>query len=140
VLERMLAGVATRRRARTAEPVGAQIEQAATSTGRSGVSCRFARETETALAELPTRDLDGEDIKVAARWGTHKAGRCVIVALASAPTAPSSRSGCGTARRRNKTVVRSLLADLVSRLCTDDWLLVVTGGSKRCPRPPGRRR
>ena len=38
VLERMLAGVATRRHARIAEPVGNALTEAATSTGRSAVS------------------------------------------------------------------------------------------------------
>ena len=59
VMERMLAGVATRRHARTGEPVGAQVDQEAKSTSRSAISRRFVRQTETALAELMGRDLDG---------------------------------------------------------------------------------
>jgi len=61
VLERMLAGVATRRHARIAEPVGQAVADAATSTGRSAVSRRFVKETETALAELLARDLTDKD-------------------------------------------------------------------------------
>src|SRR5271166_4470111 len=64
VMERMLAGVATRRHARTAEPVGAQIDREAKSTSRSAISRRFVKQTETALGELMARDLTGEDIKV----------------------------------------------------------------------------
>ena len=60
VMERMLAGVATRRHARTGEPVGG----AQRSTSKSAVSRRFARQTETALAELTARNLGGEDITV----------------------------------------------------------------------------
>jgi len=41
VLERMLAGVATRRRRAVAEPVGAAVEAKARSTSRSSVSRRF---------------------------------------------------------------------------------------------------
>jgi putative transposase len=52
VLERMLAGVATRRHARVAEPVGAQLAASATSTGRSAVSRRFVRETETGACQI----------------------------------------------------------------------------------------
>jgi hypothetical protein len=52
-LERMLAGVATRRHGRVAEQVGAQVEATAKSTSKSTISRRFVRETETALAELP---------------------------------------------------------------------------------------
>jgi len=102
VLERMLAGVATRRHARIAEPVGKALTEAATSTGRSAVSRRFVKETETALAELLARDLTGKDIKVLMLDGEHMAGRCVIVALAITAGGEKSRSGCGTARRRTR--------------------------------------
>jgi putative transposase len=45
VMEKMLAGVATRRQARTLETVEAAVEGAAKSTSRSAVSHRFVRET-----------------------------------------------------------------------------------------------
>src|SRR5215218_2790374 len=64
VLERMLAGVATRRHARAAEPVGEQIAAASTSMSRSAISRRFVRQTETALGELMARDLTGAGIRV----------------------------------------------------------------------------
>src|SRR6476661_3950031 len=82
VMERMLAGVATRRHARTAEPVGTQVDKEAKSTSRSAISRRFVRQTETALAELMSRDLSGLDIKVLMVDGEHMAERCVVVALA----------------------------------------------------------
>ena len=82
VMERMLAGVATRRHARTAEPVGAQVGEEAKSTSRSAISRRFVRQTETALAELMSRDLSELDIKVLMLDGEHMAERCVVVALA----------------------------------------------------------
>lgn len=131
VLERMLAGVATRRHARTAEPVGAQVTDAATSTSRSAVSRRFVRETETALAELLARDLTDEDIKVLMLDGEHMAGRCVVVALAITADGRKLPVGLWDGATENKTVVRSLLADLVSRgLSADDGLLVVIDGAK----------
>jgi len=131
VLERMLAGVATRRHARVAEPVGEQIADAATSTGRSAVSRRFIRETETALAELLARDLAAEDIKVLMLDGEHMAGRCVIVALAITADGRKLPVGLWDGATENKTVVRSMLADLVSRgLSADDGLLVVMDGAK----------
>jgi Transposase, Mutator family len=82
VLERMLAGVATRRHTRTAEPIGEQIAAASKSTSRSAISRRFVRQTETALAELMARDLTGLEIKVLMLDGEHLAGRWVVVALA----------------------------------------------------------
>ena len=51
-LERMLAGLSTRRYPVGLEPVGARVEQAALSTSKSSVSRRFVAATETALAEL----------------------------------------------------------------------------------------
>src|SRR6476661_4316322 len=45
VMERMLAGVATRRHARTAEPVGTLVDKQAKSTSRSAISRRFVRQT-----------------------------------------------------------------------------------------------
>ena len=52
VLERMLAGVSTRRYRRTQEPVGEQAEAVARSTSRSSVSRTFIERTREALGEL----------------------------------------------------------------------------------------
>ncbi len=49
VMQRMLAGVATRRHARIGEPVGTEVAASARSTGRSAVSRQFVKQTETAL-------------------------------------------------------------------------------------------
>ena len=131
VLERMLAGIATRRHARIGEPVGEQVAQDASSTGRSAISRRFIKETETALADLLARDLSAEDIKVLMLDGEHMAGRCVIVALAITADGRKLPVGLWDGASENKTVVRSILADLVSRgLSADDGLLVVIDGAK----------
>ena len=127
----MLAGVATRRHARTAEPVGAQVDREAKSTSRSAISRRFVRQTETALAELMARDLAGEDIKVLMLDGEHMAERCVVVALAITADGTKKPVGLWDGSTENKTVVRALLADLVERgLTFDDGLLVVLDGAK----------
>lgn len=82
VLTRMLAGVATRRHARITEPIGTEVRATAKATGRSAVSRRFVKQTETALAELLARDLTEHDIKVLMSDGEHFASRCAVVALA----------------------------------------------------------
>ena len=131
VMERMLAGVATRRHARTAEPVGAQVVEQAKSSPRSAISRRFVRQTETALAELMACDLSGEDIKVLMLDGQHMAERCVVVALAITADGTKKPVGLWDGSTENKTVVRALLADLVDRgLRVDDGLLVVCDGAK----------
>jgi len=131
VLERMLAGVATRRHARIGEPIGKAVLEAASSTGRSAVSRRFVKETETALADLLARDLTQEKIKVLMLDGEHMAGRCVIVALGITADGRKLPIGLWDGATENKAVVRSMLADLVSRgLSAEDGLLVVMDGAK----------
>ena len=131
VLERMLAGVATRRHARIAEPLGEAVLETATSTGRSAVSRRFVKETETALAELLARDLTDQQIKVLMLDGEHMAGRCVIVALGITADGRKLPVGLWDGATENTTVVRSMLADLVCRgLSAEDGLLVVIDGAK----------
>ncbi len=131
VLERMLAGVATRRHARVAEPVGRAVHDGARSTGRSAVSRQFVKQTETALAELLARDLTGKDIKVLMLDGEHLADTCVIVALAITADGQKFPVGLWDGASENKTVVTAMLADLVSRgLSAQDGLLVVMDGAK----------
>lgn len=131
VMERMLAGVATRRHACTAEPVSEKVSGTTKSTSKSAISRRFVRQTETALAELMARDLAGEDIKVLMLDGEHMAERCVVVALAITADGTKKPVGLWDGSTENKTVVRALLADLVSRgLAFDVGLLVVCDGAK----------
>ena len=63
VLERMLAGVSTRRYARMQEPVGEEVEDRARSTTKSSVSRAFVERTREALGELMARRLD--DVRLA---------------------------------------------------------------------------
>jgi hypothetical protein len=58
VMDRMLAGVFTRRYARVGEPVGSEVEQSSSATGKSMVSEMFVKRTTTALLELMSRRLD----------------------------------------------------------------------------------
>ena len=132
VMERMLAGVATRRHARVAEPVSEQATGGAQkATSRSAVSRRFVKQTETALVELMARDLGGEDITVLMLDGEHMAERCVVVALGITADGTKKPVGLWEGSTENKTVVRALLADLVERgLGFEDGLLVVLDGAK----------
>jgi hypothetical protein len=57
VVARMLAGISTRRYPVALEPVGEQVEQAASSTSKSAVSRRFVTATAERLAELSARPL-----------------------------------------------------------------------------------
>ena len=130
-MERMLAGVATRRHARTAEPVSEKVSGTQKSVSKSAISRRFVRQTQTALAELMARDLTELDIKVLMLDGEYIAERCVVVALAITADGTKVPVGLWDGATENKTVVRALLADLVDRgLDFDDGLLVVIDGAK----------
>lgn len=131
VLERVLAGVATRRQVRVGEPVGATVASAATSTSKSAISRRFVAQTRTALAELLSRDLSSLDVKVLMVDGEHLGERCCVVALAITADGTKVPVGLWDGATENKTVAKALLADLVSRgLDATDGLLVVLDGAK----------
>jgi transposase-like protein len=131
VLERMLAGLATRRHVAAAEPVGAGVQAAATATSRSAVSRRFIAATKTALAELLARDLGPLGIKVLMVDGEHLADHLAVVALAITADGTKVPVGLWEGSTENATVVKALLADLVARgLDATDGLLVVIDGAK----------
>ncbi len=130
-VERMLAGVATRRHVDVAEPLSERVETAAKATGRSSVSRRFKRATEAALAELMARDLSGLDVAVIMIDGLDVAGSCVVVALAILTDGTKVPVGLWLGDTENTTVVTGLLADLVARgLSADGGLLAVLDGAK----------
>ena len=60
VLERMLAGVATRRHARIAEPVGEAVIDSSRSTGRSAVSRQFVKQTPDGPGRAARPGSDGQ--------------------------------------------------------------------------------
>jgi putative transposase len=80
-VERMLAGVSTRRYPVALEPVGDQVEQDAKSTSRSAVSRKFVAMTEHALADLLAADLTDLDLVALMIDGVYFADHLCIVAL-----------------------------------------------------------
>lgn len=131
VMERMLAGLATRRHVAAGEPVGAAVAVQATATSRSAVSRRFIAVTKTALAELLNRDLTGLDIRVLMVDGEHVAEHLAVVALAITADGTKVPVGLWEGSTENATVVKALLADLVARgLDASGGLLVVIDGAK----------
>jgi putative transposase len=131
VAERMLAGVATRRHADVAEPLGAELDAKGKGTSRSAVSRRWKRATETAMAELMAPDLSGLEVAVIMIDGVEVAGQCCVVALVICTDGTKVPVGLWLGDTENKTVVTALLADLVARgLSTEGGLLVVIDGAK----------
>ena len=129
IVERMLAGVATRRHVSVAEPVGEQIK--ARSVSKSAVSRRFITATQTAMAELLSRDLSKLDVAVLMIDGVHFADDVLVVAMIVTADGTKIPVGLAHGDTENSTVVKRVLADLVARgLRFEDGLLVVLDGSK----------
>jgi putative transposase len=128
VVERMLAGVATRRHVDVSEPVGAVT---GTATSRSAVSRRFKAATEKALSELLARDLSGLETAVLMIDGLNVAGQMITVALIITADGTKVPIGLVLGDTENTVVVTDLLADLVARgLRYDHGILAVIDGSK----------
>lgn len=131
VMERMLAGVTTRRHADVGEPIGAELEARATATSRSAVSRRFVRATRHALDELMARDLSELDAAVLMIDGIMVAGQCCVAALLITTEGRKVPVGLWLGDTENATVVTGLLADLSARgLSAEGGLLVVIDGAK----------
>ncbi len=130
-VERMLAGVATRRHAEVAEPIGAELEAVARGDSRSAISRRFKAATATALEELLARDLSELDVAALMIDGIVFADVCCVVALAITTDGTKVPVGLWDGDTENATVVTDLLADLVDRgLRYEAGLLVVIDGAK----------
>jgi cobalamin biosynthesis protein CbiD len=89
-MDRMLAGVSTRKFARVGEPVGSEVEQSASSTGKTAVSDMFIERTRTALGELMGRRLDDVRLAVMMLDGLEIAERTHVVALGITTPRPAS--------------------------------------------------
>jgi len=131
VLERMLAGVSTRRYPRTQESVGEQVEQHARSTSKSSVSRAFVERTRKALGELMARQLADVRLAVLMLDGIELKGRTNIVALGITTDGVKIPLGLWEGSTENATVATALLSDLVERgLDPEQGMLFVIDGSK----------
>lgn len=129
--ERMLAGVATRRHALVAEPIGEELEQVATGDSKSAISRRFVSATTKKVDELLHRDLSGLDVAVLMIDGMIFKGTCVVVALVICADGTKTPVGLWDGDTENTVVVKDLLADLVERgLCYEQGILCVIDGGK----------
>jgi transposase-like protein len=131
MLERMLAGVSTRRYARTGEPVGSEIDDIARSQSKSAVSREFVSRTREHLIELMSRRLDDLRLAVVMLDGIDLKGRCCVVALGIDTDGVKHPLGLWDGSTENATVATTLLSNLVERgLDVEQGVLVVIDGAK----------
>jgi putative transposase len=130
VMDRMLAGVSTRKFAQVGEPVGEEVEQESVSTSKSTVSELFIERTRTALSELMGRRLDDVRLAVMMLDGLEIADRTHVVALGISTEGVKIPLGLWEGSTENATLASMLLADLVDRGLdpTQAILFVIDGG------------
>jgi putative transposase len=130
-MERMLAGVSTRRYPIALEPVGAQVEADGKSTSRSAVSRKFVAMTETALTDLLAADLTGLDLVAIMIDGVHFADHLCVVALGIGIDGTKHPLAVVEGSTENTTLVRGLLVGLRDRgLDVSRPILAVLDGAK----------
>jgi putative transposase len=130
-LEKMLAGLSSRRFTAGLEPAGAAVEDVASATSKSAVSRRFVTATETALAELMSRDLSGLDLVAFMVDGVHFGEHTCVVALGIGIDGVKHPLGVEEGSTENAAVVTDLITGLRDRgLDTSKPILAVLDGAK----------
>ena len=131
VLEQMLAGVSTRRLARTREPVGEEVTAVERSASKSANSRAFIARTQESLDALMARRLDDVRLAVLMLDGIDLKGRTNVVALGITTDGGKLPLGLWEGSTENAAVATALLADLVDRgLDVEQGVLVVLDGGK----------
>jgi transposase-like protein len=130
-MERMLAGVSTRRYPAALEPVGQRVTGQSRSTSRSAVSRKFVAMTEHALADLLARDLTDLDLVAIMIDGVHFADHLCVVALGIDIDGTKHPLALVEGSTENTTLVRGLLVGLRERgLDVTKPILAVVDGAK----------
>ena len=129
IVEQMLLGVATRRYARSLEPLPTEIRSRGTS--KSSVSRRFVARTTVQVRRWQTASLEALDLVAIFLDGVVFAEHCLVVALGIDATGQKHPLGLWDGSTENAAVCQGLLSHLQSRgLRTDRSLLVILDGSK----------
>jgi putative transposase len=134
-LEKMLAGLSSRRYTAGLEPAGQAVEGAAASVSKSAVSRRFVAATETALAELMTRRLDDLDLVAFMVDGVHFGEHTCVVALGIGIDGTKHPLAAEEGSTENATLVTELITGLRERgLDVTRPILAVLDGAKALSR------
>lgn len=134
-MEKMLAGLSSRRYPRGLEPAGQAVEQAASATSKSAVSRRFTAATETALAGLMGRRLDDLDLVAFMVDGVHFGEHTCVVALGIGIDGIKHPLALEEGSTENATLVTDLITGLRDRgLDVTKPILAVLDGARALSR------
>jgi transposase-like protein len=114
-LEKLLAGLSSRRYRAGLEPAGQRVQDQAAATSKSAVSRRFVAATETALAELMTRRLDGLDLVAFMADGVRFGEHTCVVALGIDSGGVKHPLAVEEGSTKNATLVTDLITGLRER-------------------------
>ena len=130
-LEKMLAGLSSRRYVRGLEPAGQAVGDAAASVSKSAVSRRFVAATETAFAELMSKRLDDLDLVAFMVDGVHFGEHTCVVALGIGIDGTKHPLAVEEGSTENATLVTDLITGLRDRgLDVTEPVLAVLDGAK----------
>jgi putative transposase len=134
-MEKMLAGLSSRRYPAGLEPAGQAVQEAAAATSKSAVSRRFVAATETALAELMSRRLDDLDLVALMIDGVHFGEHTCVVALGIGIDGTKHPLAVEEGSTENATLVTDLITGLRDRgLDVTKPILAVLDGAKALAR------
>jgi putative transposase len=134
-LEKMLAGLSSRRYTAGLEPAGQAVAEAAAATSKSAVSRRFVAATETALADLMARRLDDLDLVAFLVDGVHFGEHTCVVALGIGIDGTKHPLAVEEGSTENATLVTGLITGLRDRgLDVTKPILAVLDGAKALSR------
>jgi putative transposase len=134
-MEKMLAGLSSRRYQHGLEPAGQAVEAQAASVSKSAVSRRFVTATETALDQLMSRRLHDLDLVAFMADGVHFGEHTCVVALGIDVHGARHPLALEEGSTENATLVTSLITGLRDRgLDVTRPVLAVLDGSKALSR------
>ena len=134
-LEKMLAGLSSRRYVRGLEPAGQAVGDAAASVSKSAVSRRFVAATGTALAELMSKRLDDLDLVAFMVDGVRFGEHTCMVALGIGIDGTKHPLAVEEGSTENATLVTDLITGLRDRgLDVTKPVLAVLDGAKALSR------
>jgi putative transposase len=134
-LEKMLAGLSSRRYRAGLEPAGQAVQEQAAATSKSAVSRRFVAATETALERLMTRRLDDLDLVAFLADGVHFGEHTCVVALGIDIGGVKHPLAVEEGSTENAILVTDLITGLRERgLDVTKPILAVLDGSKALAR------
>jgi transposase-like protein len=134
-LEKMLAGLSSRRYTAGLEPAGQAVQETAAATSKSAVSRRFVAATETALAELMARRLEDLDLVAFMVDGVHFGEHTCVVALGIGIDGTKHPLAVEEGSTENATLVTGLITGLRERgLDVTTPILAVLDGAKALSR------